>query len=211
MGAFLPEIRSHARDATIVAADLSFGMLQRAPVKFPRAVMDASTLAFQNDSFDVAIFAFVLFHLSDPERGIAEAARTLRPGGVVGTITWGVENDNAAFQVWAEEMDRYGAPPPDPDFARFDILDTPGKVESLMSKHGLRPIDSWVGEYRAPRNPDEFLAHRTGHGLSRLRLHALSPEVSIRCVETVRERLKSLGPADFEERSEVVYVIAEKK
>jgi ubiquinone/menaquinone biosynthesis C-methylase UbiE len=210
VGALLPELRAHARDATITAVDLSFGMIRRAPHEFPRAVMDASNLGFRSESFDVAVFAFVLFHLFDPERGIAEAARVLRSGGAVGTITWGEENDPAAFEVWAEELDRHGAPPRDPDFARFEVLDTAEKVEDSMSKHGLRPVQSWTGEYRAMRTPEEFLAHRTGHGLSRLRLQALSPEVATRCVQAVRKRLDGLNPSDFEERSEVVYAIAEK-
>lgn len=210
VGNLLPELRSRAPEATIVGADLSLGMLRLGPRDFPRVVSDAAVLPFRDESFDVGILAFVLFHLFEPERGIAEMARVLKPGGSIGTITWGDENDPVAFEAWAEEMERHGAPPPDPDLVRFEAVDMPVKVQDMMAAYDLRHVRSWVGEYRATSTPDAFIAHRTQHGQSRQRCGGMNPEARDACIDAARARLERLNPEDFEEISEVVYVIGQK-
>jgi SAM-dependent methyltransferase len=210
VGALLPELRDRAPDALIVATDLSFGMLNLAARQVPRAVMDASALAFKDESFDAGLLAFVLFHLFEPAQGIEQMARVLRPNGLVGTATWGDEQNPPAYDIWFEELTAHGAPPPDPGFARFELVDTPDKVEAIMTSVGLKPVRSWVGEYRTTSTPDEFLAHRTGHGQSRLRFEAMPEEVRSRCLEKARSRLERLGPEGFEEYAEVVYVVGRK-
>ena len=210
VGLLLPELDALAPQAGIVACDLAFGMLRRAPKGFSRAVMDAEHLALKDETVDAGLLAFVLFHLVEPEQGIAEMARVLRSGGLVGTTTWGDENEPVSYQVWNDELDRHGAPPPDPDFARFEEVDTPGKVEGLMMSHGIRPVRSWVGEYRAIPTPDEFIAHRIGHGRSRQRVQPIPEEKRIRCLRDARERLKALTPDSFEEVADVVYVVGQK-
>ena len=210
VGQLLPDLRASAPDAIVVGTDLSYGMLRLASHEFQRAVMDASQLAFKDESFDRGILAFILFHLFNPQQGVTEIARVLRPGGVVGTATWGDQQDPEAYDIWFEELATHGAPPPDPEFARFELVDKPEKVEELMGNAGLLPVNSWVGEYRASGNPDEFLAHRSGHGQSRLRLEAMPSEARNSCLERARSRLERLGPEGFEERADVVYVVARK-
>ena len=50
---------------------------------------------------DAALFAFVLFHLSDPSEALSQAARVLRVVRVVGTATWARSRDlsPAAYRV----------------------------------------------------------------------------------------------------------------
>ncbi|MEO8324162.1 MAG: hypothetical protein ABI571_08525, partial [Actinomycetota bacterium] len=148
--------------------------------------------------------------LFDPQQGIEEVARALRPGGVVGTVTWGDEHDPPAYEIWFEELAEHGAPPPDPDIAKFELVDTRDKVEAMMQKAGLEPVRSWVGEYRSTMTLDEFLAHRTRHGQSRLRYEAMPIDARNRCLARARSRLEQLGPDGFEERAEVVYVVGRK-
>lgn len=72
------------RGASVVGIDISEDMVAIAAAKSITAVFgvgDAEALAFDDASFDGVICNFGLYHLPDPDRAIAEAARVLRPGG----------------------------------------------------------------------------------------------------------------------------------
>lgn len=49
----------------------------------PEVLADAKKLPFKNDSFDIALLIQVLEHVDAPDKVIKEAARVLRPGGVL--------------------------------------------------------------------------------------------------------------------------------
>ena len=51
---------------------------------------DAMALPYEDDAFDVAVMALVIFFVPQPEVSIAEMKRTVRPGGTVGTYVWDV-------------------------------------------------------------------------------------------------------------------------
>lgn len=73
-----------ARDteAEVVAIDLSPRMVELARSRGVDArVADVQDLPFADASFDVAVAAWMLYHVPDLDRGIAEVARVLRPGG----------------------------------------------------------------------------------------------------------------------------------
>jgi demethylmenaquinone methyltransferase/2-methoxy-6-polyprenyl-1,4-benzoquinol methylase len=73
-------VRRHGR---VLGADFVVPMLERGRGKAARAVpvaADALQLPFPNASFDGALVAFGLRNLADPDAGLAEAARVLRPG-----------------------------------------------------------------------------------------------------------------------------------
>jgi ubiquinone/menaquinone biosynthesis C-methylase UbiE len=81
----------HPAGATVVATDLSAGMLARAKEKATGArgnvrfvVTDAEDLAFKDGVFDHVVATCVFCSVPDPVRGLREAGRVLRPeGGVV--------------------------------------------------------------------------------------------------------------------------------
>ena len=56
-----------------------------------------------------AILAYVPFHLADPARAAAEAARVLRPGGRAGIITWAWERQPRASTGWDQVLAEAGA------------------------------------------------------------------------------------------------------
>lgn len=56
-------------------------------VEFAR--MDAEHLNLPDASFDVALCAFGLMYMPDPERAVREMHRVLRPGGRLGLAVWG--------------------------------------------------------------------------------------------------------------------------
>lgn len=97
----------------IYGVDRSRGMLafagRRIPGHFTRG--DATRLPFRAASFDAVVLIWVLHLLRDVPAAIAEAARVLRPGGVVVTT-----------------VDKNG-----PGRDRFAL------VAELAARHGLRP------------------------------------------------------------------------
>ena len=77
-------------DGEVVGVDFSEAMLEharekahtgRAPMRFLQG--DALALPFADDAFDAATVAFGVRNLSDLDRGLAEMARVVRPGGRV--------------------------------------------------------------------------------------------------------------------------------
>jgi SAM-dependent methyltransferase len=73
-----------ARDtgAEVVAVDLSPRMVALARERGVEArVADVQELPFEDGAFDVVVAAWMLYHVPELDRGIAELARVLRPGG----------------------------------------------------------------------------------------------------------------------------------
>jgi SAM-dependent methyltransferase len=55
-------------------------------------VGDVQNLPFEDASFDVAVAAWMLFHVPDLDRGLAELTRVLRPGGRLVAVTNAMEH-----------------------------------------------------------------------------------------------------------------------
>jgi len=73
----------------VTGLDFSERMLERARRKSGEIEWvqgDALALPFENDSFDAATVGFGVRNLEDLDRGLAELARVLRPGGRVGVL-----------------------------------------------------------------------------------------------------------------------------
>ena len=49
---------------------------------------DAMTQPFPDDIFDVAVMPLVIFFVPNPEKGVAETVRVVRPGGTVTAYPW---------------------------------------------------------------------------------------------------------------------------
>lgn len=70
--------------AHVVPCDFSVGMLQvgkRARPALPFTAGDATRLPFADDSFDAATISFGLRNVVDPDAGLREIRRVVRPGG----------------------------------------------------------------------------------------------------------------------------------
>ena len=83
-------------DGDVVGTDFCEEMLAYAPAKAARAglpvrfeVADVLALPYADRSFDIASIAFGIRNVDDPERGLRELARVVRPGGRVAVLEFG--------------------------------------------------------------------------------------------------------------------------
>jgi SAM-dependent methyltransferase len=80
--------------AEVVATDLMPRMVELARERgLDARVADVQALPFDDEEFDAAIAAWMLYHVPDLRQAIAELARVLRPGGTLVAIT------NSAFHL----------------------------------------------------------------------------------------------------------------
>jgi SAM-dependent methyltransferase len=85
-------------DCEVVALDLSPRMVELARKRGVDARRgDVQALPFEVGAFDSAVAAWMLYHLPDLERGLAELARVLRPGGRLVASTLAEDN---LIELW---------------------------------------------------------------------------------------------------------------
>ena len=75
------ELARYLPDGAWVGLDNSQTMLGRGPAGGVRG--EATALPFPDESFDGVAILYILYHLSDPRRALAEARRVMRPGGLI--------------------------------------------------------------------------------------------------------------------------------
>src|SRR4029078_7030536 len=74
--------------ATVSFVDVSPRMVELARARGVDAqVGDVQELPFADGSFDVAVAAWMLYHVPHLDRGLSELARVLRPGGILVAVT----------------------------------------------------------------------------------------------------------------------------
>jgi SAM-dependent methyltransferase len=75
------ELARHLPEGAWVGLDSSPTMLANAPG--PVVHGEATALPYPDGSFDSVALLYVLYHLAEPDRALAEAQRVLRPGGLL--------------------------------------------------------------------------------------------------------------------------------
>ncbi len=150
-----------ARGATVVAVDLSPGMLAHARKHHPAVefrVGDAEALPFAAGSFDAVLCNFGLGHFPRPDVAVVEFARVLVPGGVAAVSWWQLPQSrlNGVFFEAAREAKLTppanipAGPPPDrfSDDRRIgELLCSAGltavRVSSLAWQARMESLDAW--------------------------------------------------------------------
>jgi SAM-dependent methyltransferase len=207
VGSLLPALADAAPRATVFGIDFSPGMLRLAPAGFPLAVMDLERPALAAERFDVAIAAFMLFHLADPAEGVATLHRVLRPGGSLGTVTWDGEPRFPAQLAWSRALDEAGAPPGG-TLLNHEPLSSRARVEALLKRAGFATLRTWTAPFEYDYGAEGFLRERMCRGTSRKRFAALSPQVRDALLERLRTRFAAMRPGDFVDRSEMIFAVA---
>jgi SAM-dependent methyltransferase len=104
-----------ARGVDVTGVDLSEPMLAFARARVPGATFvrgDAMALPLEDESFTALTSAFVLLHLSTPERAASEAARVLAPGGIAAYTVWDIPERSRWLGVLLDAVADAGATPP---------------------------------------------------------------------------------------------------
>ena len=102
-----------ARGAEVTGLDFSAAMISIAQVSAPGAMFvqgDAMAMDFADNSFDAVTIGFGVPHFPDPARGIAEAARILKPGGRIAFSIWRGKGSEGAFGWLFDAVGRLGDP-----------------------------------------------------------------------------------------------------
>ena len=171
-----------ARGADVVGVDLAEGMVAEARRRHPElefVCADAESLPFADGAFDVAVGAFLVNHVPDPERAVAELRRVARR---VALAAWGPEDSVAFLALPARAAAGLGGVPPGPDGERFADPDrlaalVGGATETIRTTLFVEGLDAlWDGI-------------RGGTVRTAARLAAASDEER----RTVRARLDSLA------------------
>jgi SAM-dependent methyltransferase len=129
-GAFTEVIVKRCEPASVHGIDPSEAQLAFARSRLPASIAefhqaDAMALPFADQSFDVAVMPLVIFFVPDPARGVAEMARVVRPGGLVGAYGWDMEGGGVPYHSLRDAMRAAGITipdPPSPDAARAAVL-----------------------------------------------------------------------------------------
>jgi ubiquinone/menaquinone biosynthesis C-methylase UbiE len=158
--------------ASLIAAPVVIGV-DNAPAMVARALErgvdarpgDIERLPFEHEAFDVVVCNWVLYHLQDLDRGLAELARVLRPGGrLVGIYN----RDEHMTELWSrvspghDASDDY-AEPLARHFGRVEERDTVAHTLWETREDLQRFLDAFVelmGPLTAPDGPYPFTTTR---------------------------------------------------
>ena len=212
-GALLPAIRRAAPGAAILGVDRSDGMLRLARDRHSGgwlALMDVQKLALPANRFDAAVVAFVLFHVPSPELCLSEVNRVLKPGGTVGSVTWGTERVPMANAIWDEELEAAGAHHLElPATDNRACCDSAQKMTTLLGQAGFVSIEVWSESIEHRWRPEDHFDYQVG-STSRLRLQSLDVENRKACLRRVRDRLSGAEDEQYVYRGEVFVATAVK-
>ena len=136
------------RGCQVVGVDFSPAMLVLARKRVPRATFieaDAQDLPFEGAEFDVIVSNLGVCHVPDQPRALAQARRTLRPGGRFAMTVWCGPDASPCFEVVYSAVKAHGSPnviaPPGPDFHQFANREV---AKKLLSEAGFSNIDSKI-------------------------------------------------------------------
>jgi ubiquinone/menaquinone biosynthesis C-methylase UbiE len=135
-GAFAERLARAGVD--VIAVDQSEGMVDLTRARgIDARVADVQALPFADGEFDVAVANFMLYHVPDLDRALAELARVVRPGGRLVAATNGVGQLAELWELvgrdlsdrWTLFMRETGEQFLAPHFARVRCIPLDGTID----------------------------------------------------------------------------------
>jgi ubiquinone/menaquinone biosynthesis C-methylase UbiE len=114
------------RGGTAIGIDFSDAMLSVARQTYPDIEFreaDAESLPFNDGEFDAVVSNFVVHHLGQPQKALAEARRVLRDGGKIAFTVWADLSKLAAFGLFFAAVAEHANPEELPYGPLFGISD----------------------------------------------------------------------------------------
>lgn len=155
---------------------------------------DAMALPSAENRFDAAVMALVIFFVPEPDKGVAEMARVVSPGGMVAAYAWDMAGGGFPFEPIRAEVRAMGFQPPQPPSGPVSRMEA---LRDTWQRAGLQAIDTReITVQRTFASFDEFWTKSIGTGGSRAMASMLTPAE----LEQLRERVRAKMPVDAQGR-----------
>lgn len=194
-GAFTELVCSRAAPAKIDGIDPSDAQLDYARAR-PGAAKarfhkgDARALPFGDNSFEAAVMALAIFFVPEPEKGVAEMARVVAPGGTMAAYAWDFPGGGYPLQAMQDAMRAGGLKPPLPPRAEVARSET---LRELWLGAGLEAVETRpIRVMRTFADFEEFWAIGTA-GASMV---SVMSELSEAERALLKQRVRTLYPPD---------------
>jgi SAM-dependent methyltransferase len=143
-GAFTELLAERCAPAGIEGIDPSDAQLDFARSRHKAGIAqfrqgDAMALPFTDNSFDAAVMALVIFFVPDPPAGVAEMVRVVRPGGLVASYAWDMENGGFPAEPVLAELRSQGFPPIRPPSSAASRMEN---LRALWTGAGIGDIET---------------------------------------------------------------------
>ena len=140
---------------------------KRGIANYRSLVSDASSLPFDDRSFDHAISRFGIMFFPDIEKGLKEMTRVLKKGGQISVAVWAAPQLNPFITVMASTiMSRLNLPKPPADAPGIFRCAEPGYTRRLMHNAGLVDVSEYSlngnAEFESPEQYWEVMSDVAG-------------------------------------------------